>query len=134
MQPGEVFLHLCVAAGVTQLRFQFIQGGFAMLDGVPHTLAGNAEILGNLGKGKILVIIFGKDGTLLFGKGRAVEVQQHRIRQVFLRFSRHDLCPPLLCLHCVKRFSLHQPMNYNSWERGSQEVLRIFLHIQVILR
>ncbi len=38
VQPGEVFLHLCVAAGVAQLCASSSSGGFAMLDGVPHTL------------------------------------------------------------------------------------------------
>ena len=58
-----------------------------MFDGIPDALAGDAEIFGNLGEGKILVVIFGENAALTFGEHRAVMVQQDGKFQIL-----HCLC------------------------------------------
>ena len=53
-----------MAAGVAELLLQLIERGLTVLDGVPHPLPRDAEVLGNFGQGQILIIVFCQDDAL----------------------------------------------------------------------
>ena len=118
-----------MAAGVAELLLQLIERGLTVLDGVPHSLPRDAEVLGNFGQGQILIIVFCQDDALLVRQDRTVEVQQDGVGKVFLRLAGPARAPFAACEGRVKYFSLHQLLNYNRRRRKSQGVRADFVPI-----
>ena len=57
MEALHIVPHGGGAAGNAKLLFHLGQRGLAVLDRVPHPLAGDAVVLGNLSQGEVIVII-----------------------------------------------------------------------------
>ena len=70
-----------------------------MADIVPHALAGDAPLFGNLGEGEILIVVEAEAFTLLIGQQVAVEVQEHALHESSVV---HSDCLP------VKQFYLSE--------------------------
>ena len=114
-QPGKICPNGFGPAGSAQLFLHLHQGRFAMLDGIPYSLAGYAIIFGNFGQRKVIVIIFCQNIALFFRQDHAVIIQQDGKPKVLTCFGCHGRAPFVLSvpLTAVKCFSL-QLLNYNT--------------------
>ena len=87
-QLGDALLHGPVALREAYLFLQLQDDSLAPLDGVPHALAGNAEVIGDLSQRQIVVVILLHHIALLFGEHVAVEIQQQRNLKILCHRKR----------------------------------------------
>ena len=76
--------HLLKPRGAVERLFHFQQLPFGALDIVAHTLPGDAFLFGDLGQGKVVVVIQVDDLALFIGQHRPVMVQKDGYVQIFL--------------------------------------------------
>ena len=67
------------AADQAGFLFDLLHGGLRTADVVPHALAGNAKLIGNLRQGQILVVMQIEALSLLVRQQLPVEIQQHAL-------------------------------------------------------
>ena len=96
LQLFQLLLHAAVTRRKADLFLQLLQRVLAMLDGIPRTLTGDAEVLADLAQRKVIVVILAQHFALFLGEHLTVKVQQIAHFQIF--------CHPLIPRFCACTF------------------------------
>ena len=103
LQLFQLLLHAAVTRRKADLFLQLLQRVLAMLDGIPRTLTGDAEVLADLAQRKVIVVILAQHFALFLGEHLTVEVQQIAHFQIFC----HPLIPRFCACTFEKRCKVH---------------------------
>ena len=95
LQLFQRLLHPAVPGRETDLFFQLPEGCFAMLDGVPRPLPGDAEVFSDLAEGEVIVVILAQHLALFGREHFAVKIEQIAHFKVFCHVLS---CSDLRCL------------------------------------
>ena len=95
----EALTHIVKFRSKSQTVFHFKKLTFGSLNGITHSLSGNAFVLGNFSKRQIIIIVIFQKTALLFRQHISVKIQQNGDFQILCQKSAPSR-------HAVKLFSL----------------------------
>ena len=103
LQRFNALLYSAVPPRKADLVLQLQDRTLAALDGVAYTLAGDAEVVRDLRKGEVVVVILLHHVALFFRQHVAVKIKQVRNFEVFCNHRGRSFSQN----HCVKQTALH---------------------------